>query len=68
MSRFSLANFETIFAKDIDKNISDTYKLNFPEVPFINGGITELNYEEISNKFDIKPGEIVFVMGRPPCQ
>ena len=65
---FSLANFETIFANDFDKGISDTYKLNFPEVPFIDGDITELNYEEISNNFDIKPGEIDVVMGGPPCQ
>ena len=28
----SLANFETIFANDPNKDVSDTYKLNFPKV------------------------------------
>ena len=34
--KLSLANFETIFANDANKNINDKYKLNFPEVYFSN--------------------------------
>ncbi len=44
-----------------------TYKLNFPEDPFIYGDLTELNYEEISNNFDIKPDELNFILDGPPC-
>ena len=65
---FEWANFKTIFANDFDKGISSSYKVNFPYVPFFDGDITSLNYNEISNNHNIKPGEIDVVMGGPPCQ
>ena len=61
----SLGNFETIFANDFNKVISDTYNLYFSEVLFINFDITELNYKKISNNFDIKSGEIEIIMVGP---
>ena len=65
---FEWANFKTIFANDFDKGIANSYKVNFPYVPFFDGDITSLNYKEISNNHNIKPGEIDVVMGGPPCQ
>ena len=65
---FENANFETVFANDFDNQIGESFKVNFPHIPFIGGDITKLNYELIANNYKIKPDSIDVIMGGPPCQ
>ena len=65
---FHWANFETVFANDFDKIIAKSYKANFPDVTFFDGDIGLLNYKEISNNYNIEPGNIDVIIGGPPCQ
>jgi DNA (cytosine-5)-methyltransferase 1 len=65
---FHSTNIKTVFANDFDKEISNSYKTNFPNTPFIEGDISSLNYNEISNNHNIQPEKIDVIIGGPPCQ
>jgi DNA-cytosine methyltransferase len=65
---FESANFETLFANDFDSKIANSYKKNFPKVPFYDGDITLLDYQKISKECNLSIGDIDVIMGGPPCQ
>ena len=44
---FNLNGYKTIFANDIDKDASNTFKLNHPDVPFLQRDIAKIVTEEI---------------------
>ena len=58
---FELAGFQTIFANDIDKNASITYKANFPNVEFSLKDIKYLDENTEIPNFDI-------LLAGFPCQ
>ena len=62
---FRMAGFEIILANEIDKEISESYKLNHPETEMINEDITKLDIETI---FGAYKNTIDVVIGGPPCQ
>ena len=60
------AGFKILLANDIDPNCRDTYKKNFPKVPYLLKDIRKLSSKEIiqisgENKIDV-------VVGGPACQ
>lgn len=62
---FKLENFEVVVANEIDNEIAESYKKNFPSVKMINEDITKLKLD-IAFK-DLK-NNIAVVIGGPPCQ
>jgi len=63
---FHEAGYEIILASDIWKESQDTFKLNYPEIPFIQEDIRTLTSKKILKETgNIKPDIII---GGPPCQ
>lgn len=65
---YRLAGFEEILAIDFDRNSTDTFKLNFPEVPCWQKDIKEVTGREILEFCNIKRYELDILDGSPPCQ
>ena len=61
-----LPEFKIILANEIDSNIAETYKLNYPETPVINCSIADLTEEKIREV--IGNQKVDLVVGGPPCQ
>jgi len=63
---FSMAGIRSIFASDIDENCEKTFRLNFPDVPFLRKDVTQISKEEV----DRLTGNAVpdIIIGGPPCQ
>lgn len=64
----SRAGFTVGVAVEIDSHAMETHKSNFPRTVHIQEDITALNGEKILQKANIRPGELVGVIGGPPCQ
>lgn len=63
---FSMAGIRSIFASDIDENAAKTFRLNFPDTPFLCKSITEIEKSEVDTLLN---GEIPdIIVGGPPCQ
>ena len=63
---FNDNGFVTIMANDFDKNASNTFKLNHPNVKFIDGDVARIDRELI--KETLGDTEIDVMMGGIPCQ
>lgn len=59
--------YNILFANEIDKNASEAFSLNFPEIPMLNCSITELTSEYLDNHA-IEYSNVDLVIGGPPCQ
>ena len=62
---FEKNDFEIVFSNEIDKEISYTYKKNFPKTECLTEDITKLNYKKHLSKYRNK---ISVIIGGPPCQ
>lgn len=60
-------DFDILFANEINKNASDAFLLNFPEVPMFNCSITDINESYLQNR-NIDYSNVDLVIGGPPCQ
>lgn len=65
---YKWAGFKELLAIDFDKNATETFKLNFPEVPVLNKDITKITSKEILEFTNLKIGELDVLDGSPPCQ
>lgn len=65
---FHSAGFQTLVAVEQDHSCCETLRLNMPNVPVIEGDISEITTEEILQTAGVKPLEIDVVIGGPPCQ
>jgi len=65
---FMMEGFTPIFANDFDKEISDSYIYNHPNIEFYFGDIKKLDYNVIGKECDIKIDEVDIIVGGPPCQ
>lgn len=65
---YSMAGFRELLANEWDDNAVQTFRLNFPDVPVIQGDIAKLTVEEILQVTGLKPGELDVLDGSPPCQ
>jgi len=63
-----MAGFEVKLGLDFVKDCEETHKLNFKDVPFICGDISDVKGEDILSKINLKKGELTLVSGGPPCQ
>jgi len=63
---FNDNGFVTIMANDFDKNASNTFKLNHPNVKFIDGDVARIDRELI--KETLGDTEVDVMMGGIPCQ
>jgi DNA (cytosine-5)-methyltransferase 1 len=63
-----MAGYNISLGLDFVKDCEDTHSLNFPNVPFICGDITNVSGSDILNKIGLKKGELTLVSGGPPCQ
>jgi len=63
---FEKNGFSTIFANDYDKDASNTFRLNNPNTPFIEGDVRKITEEEIKKIIGNKKTDVL--MGGVPCQ
>ncbi len=61
------AGFRVAVASDADSTCAETYKLNFPQVPYVVGKIGNLSTEELLNAGGVRSGEVDLLIGGPPC-
>ena len=62
------AGFDTIALIEIDKDASDTLRLNRPEWNVINDDIANVSCKDLLKLFDLKKGELDMLSGGSPCQ
>lgn len=62
------AGFNTIALIEIDKNASDTLKLNRPKWRVLNEDIANSSCLNLEERFSIKKGELDLLSGGAPCQ
>lgn len=62
------AGFETIGLVEVDKDASDTLKLNRPMWNVINDDIANVSVLDLEKLFGIKKGELDLLSGGAPCQ
>lgn len=60
------AGFRTLLGTDIEKSSAATFKLNFPDVPFILGDIRHLSKADFLSA--IGSSKVDLIVGGPPCQ
>lgn len=65
---FHQAGFKTAVAVEQDSSCCATLKKNMPDVPIIEGDITQVTTEAILAVAQLKPLEVALVVGGPPCQ
>jgi len=63
-----LTSFQTALAIDIDKKLTSSYEDNFPHSKLLHADIGEIGSAEILRSAKLKRGEIIGVIGGPPCQ
>lgn len=62
------AGFTLAAAVEIDKHANETHKRNFPQTCHIDTDIATLSAADILSQANIQEGELVGVIGGPPCQ
>lgn len=65
---FQQANFDILLAVEKDKDAASTYRANFPLTPCLQADITEVTSGQILAEANLKPDELTFLIGGPPCQ
>jgi DNA (cytosine-5)-methyltransferase 1 len=64
---FEQAGFEHVFSADFDQSVAKTFKHNNPNIPFIEGDLSDKKiFNDIKDRFSSK--EIDIIVGGPPCQ
>jgi DNA (cytosine-5)-methyltransferase 1 len=61
------AGFETVLASDFEPLCAETWRRNFPAVPFLGGRIGTLGRADLIEALGGKLSEIDLVAGGPPC-
>ena len=62
------AGFKVLGAVEIDPNVSQTYKVNHPEVKVWETDIRRLASREVLKDLNLKRGDLDLLAGCPPCQ
>lgn len=65
---FRMEGFKILLANDFNKDAANTYKLNHPDVKFIDGPIQKISNEDFLNYTNLKKGDLDVLIGGPPCQ
>ena len=65
---FRMEDFRILAANDFDKDAANTYRLNHPEVNFLDGPIEQISGKDLLKAACIRKGELDVLIGGPPCQ
>jgi DNA (cytosine-5)-methyltransferase 1 len=65
---FHQAGFKPLVATDFDATAAETFRLNFPDTPFIERSITEIPDRELLDVSGVRPADLDVLLGGPPCQ
>jgi DNA (cytosine-5)-methyltransferase 1 len=65
---FEQAGFTPLAANDFDSHSAITYRLNNPDVNFIDGSIQDISAQQLMGAAGIDRGELDVLIGGPPCQ
>ncbi len=60
--------FDVRLLVDSDPTATDTFKKNFPKIPFWPKDLGEVHGSDILKLVKLKTGELDFLVGGPPCQ
>lgn len=61
------AGFKELAFFEIDKHAKKCLSINFPNIPIFDD-ITQIDYDNLLNKCNIKKGDLDLLEGSPPCQ
>lgn len=61
------AGFKVVAATDIDDTCAESYRLNYPNTPYIARSIAQVSTQELLNAANLKKGELDLLAGGPPC-
>src|ERR1700739_3167024 len=62
------AGYQCVGAIDYAKTPAESFKINFPETPFWQASLREINADMICERFGIKPGETIAILqASAPC-
>ena len=62
------AGFATPIAVDIDRDVTSSFSVNFPETELVNEDLRKIDPGSILARVGVRPGELEGVTGGPPCQ
>ena len=65
---FRSAGFTIRLANDIDPNAAATYRLNHPEVPFVEADVADVTARQLLALSGLQRGTLDVLLGGPPCQ
>jgi len=65
---FEKANYDVIFATDVDAAALATYRENFPTTKSLAVDINQLDFDKLLIELNLGVGELDFLIGGPPCQ
>ena len=65
---FEKADYDIIFATDIDQAALTTYEKNFPKTKILAADINQIDFGKLLNELNLSVGELDFLIGGPPCQ
>jgi DNA (cytosine-5)-methyltransferase 1 len=63
-----LAGFHTAFAVDCDKDLTSSFRTNFPSANLLIKDLSAIGPKQLLEEVKIKPGELAGIIGGPPCQ
>ena len=61
------AGFRVAVATDADATCAETYRLNFPKVPYVVGSIGSISTEALLKAGNLRVGKVDLLIGGPPC-
>jgi DNA (cytosine-5)-methyltransferase 1 len=65
---YKLAGLNVLLAIEFDRHAAETYRLNFPNTPIIEGDIRLVNGKDVLRATGLVKGELDILDGSPPCQ
>jgi DNA (cytosine-5)-methyltransferase 1 len=60
--------FDVRLLVDVDPTAAYTFKKNFPKIPYWPRDLSKLSGGDLLSLLKLKPGELDFLIGGPPCQ
>lgn len=65
---FRQAGWSIVGGNDLDPDASATFRFNFPEASFFEGGVADLRPRDVLDACGLRAGELDCLIGGPPCQ
>ena len=65
---FQRAQYEILYASDINPTTVATYRRNFPSTECFQQDIRNVNFHHLLESLALKNGSVDFLIGGPPCQ